>query len=85
MKNKIIGLGIAWLAVIIATLSLAVFMPATQPIIDDSVAAMEANSDAAARVGAAEAVGSMPYWIYALPGLCGAVYTAYVLKFKRER
>ena len=80
MANKLIYLGLMWVAIIIAYLALAFMFPAFVEIVSTANTSIAASANMSNFPGTLPVVNSAPLWIWAVPGLVGIVGTVIVLK-----
>lgn len=78
--NKFVKIFLCWVAVVIAYLFIALFMPAGRELVSTASTELDASANMTNFPGTSEFVGSSPVWIWILPGLIGFIYTAYMLK-----
>jgi hypothetical protein len=80
--NKILWIGITWLAVIVTYISFAVFMPAVNEISTQAAIELQATSNMSNYPGTLEVVESSGWWMWAIPGIFGIIATVLIVKKK---
>lgn len=81
MTQKLFWLFVIWVGVVVSYIMLAVMMPAFNEIVvsTNTTLASGASGNMSNFPGTQEAVQTFPVYVWAIPGLCGIVFTAIML------
>jgi len=78
--NKLIHLGIIFLAVVAGYIILAVIMPAINEVTAVAADSINASTNMSNFPGTLEVVQSSPWWLWSLPGIAGVIAAVVMLR-----
>jgi len=83
MGNKILGIVVVWIVIIIAYIMIGFMMPAFNSIVETANTSLAASANMSHFPGTQETVQTSPLWIWFIPGGVGIVYTVWKLKVSK--